>query len=290
MTRLPRPPESLGDLLRWARDTWNYLSEREDSSAPNTLLALTTRGSSRSGLEGGGVGEQGAPLQFKGQWLNGVSYSKDDIVIREKIPDELDDGTQAGTYIATSDTGPHDMPPGEIGGAAAVLSAYVRESDGAITNVYVDHAGSGYSINTQIVFTSESGSGAVAHVTVDADGKITDVVMDTEGSGYPGSGYTTPVTVAAVNPEQRWVDFALGRWQKLTFRAGNRKIVIDAGRDLADPSLTIFNDYHNEALGSVQIRLSDMASAGNKIVKLREISYCSSGVPVTAVFLCSEFY
>ena len=90
---------------------------------------------------------------------------------------------------------------GGLGGTGAVLQAVLGEANtngdplaDQIKSVTVINGGNGYTTPPTIVFTSGSGSGAVAAATV-IDGVIQSVIVSIPGSGY----LTTPTVTAATD-------------------------------------------------------------------------------------------
>lgn len=73
-----------------------------------------------------------------------------------------------------------------------VISAYSR--DRGVQTITIDAAGSGYSNNDILSFTSGTGTGAAGRVITNITGAITDYVITTEGTGY-----LTDPTVAVAN-------------------------------------------------------------------------------------------
>lgn len=96
-----------------------------------------------------------------------------------------------------------------------------------------------------------------------------------------------------------WADFALGRWEQITFRVGNQRIRINAGRDNTVASFEITSDYTDAdnskpTTRGVFIDLVDLGAApqGIAIVRLRETWACDSDTGTTrrAMVLRSEYY
>lgn len=110
MQRPPPFPERgpFGRLFARLNEWFAYLESLQPASSFNMRTSHTRIGVHRSPIGGGGGGE-GVPLQFKGQWVAGTAYKKNDIVIR-KTSDEIANGRQAGTYIAM-----RDVPAGAAG-------------------------------------------------------------------------------------------------------------------------------------------------------------------------------
>ncbi len=292
----PPPPGGLGDVVSWARDLTDWALSQRDGEAPQTLLARTTRGVFRSAQKGGrGGGSEGAPLQWKGQWDAEATYAKDDIVKRDKIPEEIDDGNQAGDYIAQASVYPGDAPPGNPpipATATAVVTA------GVVTDLTLTFAGQGYSSHSPpnvTIISGSGGTGATAHATVNQDSSIS-LHLDTGGEGYSEGDTTVEIDPPGAYKWQLWSRFNA---QKFTLRVGKARIVIDAGRqDIGGelPQITIFKDMDDGLGTSGSIRLSlqqlfDTLPAGvNADIMFREWDVCAEGLPKKAVFLSSAPY
>lgn len=297
MMRLPRPPEGLGDVFRFCRELWQYLSEIEPMvSTPDSLLRRTTSGSVRTpigrGRGGGGTGTGG--MNWKGQWADGT-YSKNDVVIRDYTW-ELDEGNEAGTYIATDDVVAGDLPPnfGSTGGSGCTLSVTV--SGGVITGITVTAGGTGYPPNCLVVITDATGTGASASAVVNSSGVVTGVTVSAGGSGYSGSP-----SASITSGSQKWATVAdAGHEQRHTYRNGNQVVIVDCGRDsMTLPSILIYKTYPNGGsptlsdgciLLDLNILLGISGPPGNLVIEPREVAVCVEGTTKHAVFLCTDWY
>lgn len=280
---LRRPPSGLRGLVEWIQHLYDWCCTVEPVRSPGTLTSVRTRGTGRSAI-GEGEGGDGAPLQFKGQWVAGT-YAKDDIVIRE-LDAELDDGTVAATYIALDSVTASDIPPGESGVSAYAVATLDGDGIGGYTGLI---GGQGYSTAPTVTVVG-NGAFAEAHAVV-TNGAVTDIVIDNSGGGYTSAVFT----FSAPDGSQKWTDFALNHEARRTLRVGDKLVQVNAGRDSSEPWIKIYHDRTDETSGSVQILIADLvtgslAGAGNKIIKLREWSVCVDGVTQKAIFLSSEPY
>lgn len=281
---LRRPPDGLRGVSDWLSQLYDYLQSQEPVRSPNTLTTQTTRGVGRMAIGGGEEGGERASLQFRGQWVPG-NYVKDDIVIRG-LDSEFDDGTVAGTYIALSSITSADLPPGESGESATANATITGDGISGYTGL---SGGRGYTTAPEVTVVGD-GAFAEAHAVV-SGGAVTSIVIDNPGAGYTSASFS----FGAPDASQKWADFALNHESRRTLRVGDMLVQINAGRDTTEPWIKLYHDQNTEGSGSVQILLSDMvsgslASAGNKIIKLREWSVCVDNVTQKAIFLSSEPY
>lgn len=253
MRDLDPPPRGFIGLREWLVRLHQFVLQLRVGRSPGTIVRQGRRGVSISALGGGDPGT-GDSLQFKGQWVDGP-YDQDDIVIRETNP-ELDNGNLGGTYESTAAVNKGDLPPGipaTGSGATFSLSIVTGVIQPGIT---VTAPGSGYPPGQTLPLKiTGDGTGAYATCVSDETGVIVSATAGFDG----GSGYTT--ASASVASVQKWVDFALGRWKKLTLRVGKKRIVIDAGRDGTDnPSIAVFKDHSSPTSGSFSLAVDDLLS------------------------------
>jgi len=138
----------------------------------------------------------------------------------------------SASWIDTIYGGGHDAVGtavvGGLGGTGAVLVAELGEANttGAaladqVARVTVINGGQNYTTAPTIVFTSSSGTGAVATCTV-LDGKIKTVTVT-----IPGSGYTSTPTVAAVT--DRLTSITVNAWGRDYFSTPTVTVDYPAG-------------------------------------------------------------
>lgn len=284
MTRRPRPPVGLGDVLRYCQEVDQYLAEIEPREAPDILINRTTRGITRTPvISPSGGTSTSSSLQFKGFWTPGVSYGIGDIVIVDSYayPD------QAGTYILSADAPAGSAMPGIDGSRLAAGAAHATLSGGGVASIVVDSGGLGYFIG-QPVSLSGSGTGATGHISA-TDGGSTLGVVTTITVDTPGSGYASPPTVD-LPLAYGWSEFARGHWTVLQIDNSPAGIIIDSTGVVGgsgSPEIKIMNDLGSEAAGSVLIRLSDIAG---KVCKFNELVVCEETGAAFRLVLCSDAY
>jgi hypothetical protein len=86
---------------------------------------------------------------------------------------------------------------GPVVGPGSGAAAHAVMSGSPVLSVSVQNTGFGYAFGAGISITGGGGTGATAHAVINfaAGGRISAVIVDT-----PGSGYTSPPTVAVTNP------------------------------------------------------------------------------------------
>jgi hypothetical protein len=291
---IPRPPNSIGDCLRFCQDVYQYLVGSRDVVSQNTLLYRTTRGTARSANPGGEGGSEGTPIQFKGQYDPTASYADQDIVITGvttyasgTYQEEEDDAGLAGDFIANGSIGPGDAHPGvdtPTGAAATAILAGDAVSGATITN-----PGKGYASAPAITITGD-GTGATGHAEIHG-GTITGIVIDSGGSGY------SHASIGIGGPGlQHWQDFARFHSRRFTLAQGNQRISFDVGRDDTNQLYVRIVKDITDTTGTTAVidldvgALLAIAGAGNYHIRPMEWEVCVGGVAMHAIFLSTSAY
>jgi hypothetical protein len=273
--RLPRRPSRNSLIGQWANDLQDVIERIVPQAGPNEQVSRTTRGTFVIPDRGRGGGTPAAGIDWEDQWVD-QPYPSGAIVIRA-LDSEMDDGNQAGTYIANSAVNKGDAPPGSSATAFATIAG------GIITGITVSQAGTGYVSATAVIYGD--GQAATADVTVQF-GHVTHVNITNGGTGY------TTSSVRILSPQHKWDTFATFNVRRFTMRNGLQRIVFDCGRDKTKPTIEVYNNYTDPSGGGVRLKLSDIpAGAGFKELFIHEDIFCVYGVGnKKALNLRSEFY